>query len=79
METKAEFDAAIAALEIELGLIYRALHPLRDARAEHFDPPDLPAVRYRTSTQEKVARCPRCGTKIEGEATITGERRNASG
>jgi len=65
LETKAEFDAAVAALEIELSLIYRALHPLREERAQRFEAAVLPAPRYRTSTQEKVARCPRCGTKIE--------------
>lgn len=67
LETKAEFDAAVAALEIELGLIYRALHPLREARAERFEAAELPAPRYRTTTQEKVARCPRCGSKLEQE------------
>lgn len=65
IETKAEFDAAIAALEIELGVIYRALSPLREARADKFETTHMPAVRYRTSTQEKVARCPRCGSKLD--------------
>lgn len=69
LETRAEFDAAVAELEIELGLIYRALYPIREARAERFETADLPTPRYRTSTQEKVARCPRCGGKLEDNPT----------
>jgi len=71
LETRAEFDAAIAELEIELGLIYRALSPLRAARAEKFDPPDMPAVRFRSSAQEKVARCPRCGGRLNDEEEVS--------
>ena len=67
LETRAEFDAAIAELEIELGLIYRALYPLREARAERFETAKLPAPRYRTGVQEKVARCPRCGDKLKDD------------
>jgi hypothetical protein len=66
LESREEFDAAIAALEIELGLVYRALWPLREAVAERYPAAEQPAPRYRTSTQEKVARCPRCGGKVEG-------------
>lgn len=70
LETKAEFDAAVTALEIELGVIYRALLPLRQERAERFEAADMPAVRYRSPTQEKIARCPRCGSKIKGDMIV---------
>ncbi len=69
LETKEEFLAAIAEEERKLGETYRVLWPLRDAHAAAFPPAELPRVRDRTATQEKVARCPRCGGKlIEEEA-----------
>ena len=42
---------------------FRLRRALREAYAERFEPV-LPAPRYRSPTQEKVARCPRCGEKL---------------
>ena len=44
----------------DLGRMYRLLDRL-DAQIAELEPtPEFPKPRYRTSTQEKVARCPRC-------------------
>ena len=58
--------AALEEAEEELRALYRdRVWPLREAYAEAFPPAELPAPRHRTATQEKVARCPRCGGKLE--------------
>lgn len=67
LATEDEWRAAIRTLEERLSEVYRDLWPLREKYAERFPPAELPARRYRTDTQEKVARCPRCGTKIEDD------------
>lgn len=58
--TKREQD-----LEDELSIIYQELRPLRVQIAELRGPVELPHRRYRTETQNRVARCPRCGEKVE--------------
>lgn len=67
MTEPAEIKAALEKAEAELQSVYRKLWPLREAYAEHFPPAELPARRYRSDTQEKVARCPRCGGRLESE------------
>ena len=67
LETEAEWKAALNALEEKLAPIYRVRRTLREQYAERFPPPEQPAPRYRTPTQEKVARCPRCGGRLETE------------
>lgn len=69
--TEEEWTAAIAALEERLSETYRVLWPLRDARAERFPRAELPPRTARTETQEKVARCPRCGTRLESEGPVS--------
>jgi uncharacterized protein with PIN domain len=67
LASEEEWRAALAAVEERLGLTYRALWKLREY-TEHFAPvaADMPAQRRnRTETQEKVARCPRCGGRLE--------------
>ena len=44
-----------------LGELYGARDELKRRVAELRGVPKLPARRYRSSTQERVSRCPRCG------------------
>lgn len=69
LATEEEWRAALAAVEERLSYTYRTLWKLR-GYTDHFAPgaPDMPVHRRnRTETQEKVARCPRCGGKLERE------------
>lgn len=63
-----ELKAALEAAEAELQEVYRRLWPLREAYAEAVPPAELPARRRdRTDKQNLVARCPRCGGRLEKE------------
>jgi hypothetical protein len=62
---------AATVIDRRIGRIYsREISPLRDARdallarIADISPAYLPEPRYRTLTQERVARCPRCRTVI---------------
>jgi len=63
LATAEQWQAALRALEVHLAPHFRLRRILREAYAERFEPV-LPAPRYRSPTQEKVARCPRCGEKL---------------
>lgn len=66
LATEEEWRAALAAVEERLSYTYRTLWKLR-GYTEHFAPNagGMPVHRRnRTETQEKVARCPRCGGVI---------------
>lgn len=65
LETKEDFQAALAELEERMAPLYRERRTLREAWVETFVPPDMPRARYRTVTQEKVARCPRCNRRLD--------------
>ena len=65
--TKEEWLAALTAVEERLAPIYRLRWQLRDGYVERFEPAPLPRARNRSETQEKVARCPRCGGRLESE------------
>lgn len=67
LSSEEEWKAALVALEERLAPIYRVRRELRQAYAERFPPAEQPPRRYRTETQEKVARCPRCGERIPNE------------
>jgi hypothetical protein len=67
LETREQFLSALRAQEEKLSEIYRTLWPLRDGYAERFEAGEMPRPRHRTATQEKVARCPRCGGRLENE------------
>lgn len=67
LETHEDFVGAITWVEERLSPLYRVRANLREELAARFPPPELPAPRYRTQTQEKVARCPRCGGRLESE------------
>ena len=62
----AEIKAALAEAEAELNALYRQkIWPLREAYAAAVPPAEIPAPRYRTEKQAQVARCPRCGGRLE--------------
>jgi len=63
LATAEQWQAALRMLEERLAPHFRLRRTLREEYAERFEPV-LPAARYRSPTQEKVARCPRCGEKI---------------
>jgi hypothetical protein len=60
-----EIKAALDAAEAELQAAYRKVWPLREAYAEAVPPAKLPPVRVRTEKQALIARCPRCGGRLE--------------
>jgi hypothetical protein len=67
LTTKEEFLAALVEEEERLSPIYHTVWALRDAMTERFRAAELPARVNRTATQEKVSRCPRCGSRLEEE------------
>jgi len=66
LATAEQWQAALRALEERLAPHFRLRRTLREEYAERFGPV-LPTPRYRSPTQEKVARCPRCGGVLESE------------
>ena len=66
LSTREEFRAALAEIEERMAPYYRVRRQIREAASERFDV-HLPSARNRTPTQEKVARCPRCGGRLESE------------
>jgi hypothetical protein len=64
---EADLKAALEEAEAELHAAYRKVWPLREQYAATFPPAELPAPRYRTDKQNLVARCPRCGGRLESE------------
>ena len=67
VQTHEEFLEAITWVDERLSPLYRVRTSLREEMAERYPPPELPPARSRTATQEKVARCPRCGGRLESE------------
>lgn len=65
--TEAEYREQLNALEEQLTVVYRERRALTKAFAEEH-PPVLPPARYRTDRQAAVARCPRCGGRLENSA-----------
>jgi hypothetical protein len=54
--------------EADLAALYRdRVWPLREAYAAAVPPAALPSRRNRTDKQALIARCPRCGGRIENE------------
>jgi hypothetical protein len=62
-----DLKAALEEAEAELQAAYRKVWPLREALAEVTPPAALPSRRNRTAKQDLIARCPRCGTRLESE------------
>jgi hypothetical protein len=67
METREEFLAALKDIDARMAPLWAERRVLRNALADRFPPPEMPRPRERTATQEKVARCPRCGNALERE------------
>lgn len=65
LDSREDFENAMIVLGKRLDDVYRVLRPIRQEWAGRFEPPEQPAPRYRTPTQEKVARCPRCNRRLE--------------
>lgn len=65
LATEEEWRAALRAAEEKLSEHFRLVWTLRDGVAERTDPAELPPRIARTPTQEKVARCPRCGGRLD--------------
>ncbi len=61
---EAELAAELTRLDDALADIYRERRPILEALAEARGKAVLPPPRLRTPTQEKVARCPRCGGRL---------------
>lgn len=64
LETKDEFIDAMNDVDLRMSPMWVLRRKLREAFTERFEP-TLPSPVYRTVTQEKVARCPRCGVGLE--------------
>lgn len=73
LDSREEFEAAIGELDDRLIPIYRLRNEIRREWGERFQGPELPPPRARTPTQEKVARCPRCGSRIENPQQEEGD------
>ena len=65
LATEQDWRDALSAVEERLAPIYRVRRALREEYASRFEAAALPARRNRTETQEWVARCPRCGGRLE--------------
>ncbi len=67
-QSPTELKAALEEAEAELNALYREkIWPLREAYAQAVPPAALPSRRNRTDKQALIARCPRCGTRLESE------------
>lgn len=64
LETKEQFQDALTEIELRMSPMWVTRRKLREAYTERFEP-TLPEAIYRTTTQDKVARCPRCGSRLE--------------
>jgi hypothetical protein len=66
LATEEEWRAALTAVEEQLAPLYRLRRDLREAHADRFEAAAMPTHRRnRSETQEKVARCPRCGQSYQ--------------
>ncbi len=73
--TEAEYRQQLNALEEQLTHVYRQRRALTEAWADEH-PPVLPAPRYRTDRQARVASCPRCGGWLEDDPSEEGGAKN---
>jgi hypothetical protein len=63
LESQDDFLHAIAEVEEKMQPFWKLRRALREAYAERYDP-ILPRPQSRSQTQERVARCPRCGGNL---------------
>jgi hypothetical protein len=59
-----EYRQQIADLDEKIGDLYRERRRVQERFARDY-PLVLPEPRLRTPTQQRVARCPRCGERLE--------------
>lgn len=64
-----DLELALSELEEHMSPLFTRRRELREQIAALRPPAELPAPRYRTLTQEKLARCPRCGGKLADAPT----------
>jgi hypothetical protein len=67
LATREDLLAAMTAVEDRMSPLFDLRYKLRTAYLELAEPAEQPAPRYRTPTQEKVARCPRCHGRLDAE------------
>jgi len=65
LATAEEWRAALVTVEEQLAPLFRLRRRLLMEHAVRFEGPELPPRRSRTETQERIARCPRCGQALE--------------
>lgn len=65
-KTEAEFRAHLDEIDGHLSEMYAARRRVMEQFAAAF-PPVLPAPRYRTERQARVASCPRCGLRLDSD------------
>ena len=63
---EAEYRERLNVLEAKLSDVYRERRQLLEEFADEH-PPVLPPPRYRTDRQAAIARCPRCGGRLDSE------------
>ena len=67
LESQSDFLAAIKWVTDRINPMYAVRRDLEREMAARFPAPEMPAPRFRTDTQAKVARCPRCGGSLKEE------------
>ena len=67
LDSREDFLGALFAVEERLGYLFNLRRKIREGGGGKLPPIHQPRPRDRTVTQEKVARCPRCGGKLESE------------
>ena len=65
--TLRELRGRLDDVEHDLAPLFRERNALRQMYAEGSEPAAIPRPRDRTDKQERVTRCPRCGTRIPKE------------
>lgn len=63
---ESEYREKLNLLEEQLSEVYRLRRRLQEEFADGH-PPVLPPPRYRTDAQQRIARCPRCGGRLDSE------------
>ncbi len=71
---ESEYRAQLDVIEDRLTAVYRERRRLQEAFADEH-PPVLPAPRFRTDHQARIARCPRCGSRLDGPSEIDGAKK----
>lgn len=64
LATKDQFQNALTEIELRMSPMWIVRRKIREAFADRFEP-TLPKAIFRTEKQEKVARCPRCGSRLQ--------------